>query len=105
MFDEPNADTLEKMKSLNGILFPGGSGDYYWKSKFIVEEAQKINDQGTYFPLYGVCLGYQRMLKATSDFRANLLEDMLIKKENHPIHLTVDPKQTKMFKDMPAEDL
>ena len=36
---------------------PGGNTNYHTKAKFIMEEAMKLNDNGTIFPLFGICLG------------------------------------------------
>jgi gamma-glutamyl hydrolase len=61
----------EKMDKLNGVFLPGGSGgaevDYggetYWAfSKRIWKYAKKLNDEGTFYPLWGTCLGFQNMI-------------------------------------------
>jgi hypothetical protein len=55
------------MQNLNGVFFPGGeggsdivlgSGSYWTFTKEIWTNAKKINDAGTFFPLYGTCLGF-----------------------------------------------
>lgn len=47
------------------MLFPGGDSDYFKGSTFgentlyIYEKIKKLNDQGTYFPLWGTCQGFE----------------------------------------------
>lgn len=50
--------TLDKLSKVNGILFPGGTGDYIEYGQFIFDTVKQINDNGTYFPLWGTCLGF-----------------------------------------------
>jgi len=61
------------VKQLNGVLFTGGSAEFWnfdgnnWPplsnySKtgcFLYELVKEINDQGTYLPLWGTCLGFE----------------------------------------------
>jgi len=70
-------DELEKIaKQLNGILFTGGAANF-WKTKnstqtppplsddygakacYLYDLVKKINDNGTYYPLWATCLGFE----------------------------------------------
>lgn len=56
---EPENVTLDKLSKINGVLFPGGDGDYLEYGKFIFDKVKEINDNGTYFPAWGTCMGYE----------------------------------------------
>ena len=96
VWDEPEEVTLEKLSKVNGVLFPGGGGDYMRIGKLIVDEAKKMNDAGDFFPLWGTCLGFERLavFTASSD---NILEAYGAHHVSLPITFTKDPRETKMF--------
>ena len=50
--------TLDKINRLDGIFFPGGSGDYKDFGKQIFDTVKILNDQGTFYPMWGTCLGF-----------------------------------------------
>lgn len=85
------------------MVFPGGwpLTDYKTKAKSIYEQAIKINDQGNYFPILGVCQGFSFL----NEFAASAGEDILNKSLglqvpiSVAITLTNDPSETKMFKE------
>ena len=41
--DESNEETIQKLKGVNGVLFPGGGGDYLAKGKFVFDYVTKLN--------------------------------------------------------------
>ncbi|XP_054716706.1 gamma-glutamyl hydrolase-like [Uloborus diversus] len=52
------------LSQINGVLFPGGanlvqSDGYGRTGRIIFKIASKMNDNGTYFPLWGTCLGFE----------------------------------------------
>ncbi|XP_064094173.1 gamma-glutamyl hydrolase-like [Macrobrachium nipponense] len=56
------------MKSINGLLFPGGAvaidetSAFGRAGKIIYEIAKDMNDRGDVFPLWGTCLGFELMM-------------------------------------------
>lgn len=56
------------MRSINGILFPGGavaideSSAFGRAGKIIHEIAKEMNEAGDVFPLWGTCLGFELMM-------------------------------------------
>jgi len=56
---EPESVTLEKLSKLNGVLFPGGDGDYTEFGRFVFNKIKEYNDNGTYYPAWGTCLGFE----------------------------------------------
>jgi len=83
----PTNATREDLKvilsKVNGVMLPGGMSSIvnpdpndptklvfsmYTKTvKMIMEEAKAINDSGEYFPVFGICLGFEAMLAAEAD--------------------------------------
>ena len=53
--------TLDKINRLDGILFPGGNGDYIEFGRSVYNEVKSMNDQGHFYPLWGTCLGFENM--------------------------------------------
>jgi gamma-glutamyl hydrolase len=58
-------ETYDLMDDINGVVFPGGEGDdaYETFERQIFEKAIELNDAGTYFPIFGICLGMQHITK------------------------------------------
>jgi anthranilate/para-aminobenzoate synthase component II len=54
--------SFEKLKKLNGVVMPGGDGDYQDYGGFLYEYIKQFNDEGTYYPLWGICMGYENMV-------------------------------------------
>ncbi|RHZ00624.1 hypothetical protein DYB35_000389 [Aphanomyces astaci] len=65
-YDAPKEQLLELLSSINGILFPGGYGDPTESAAFMYNYAISQNANGTYFPLWGTCLGLEWLVKLTS---------------------------------------
>ena len=90
--------TDEKLSKVNGILFPGGDGDYLEIGDYIYKSLISKNDAGQFYPLWGTCLGFENMAISASD-SGSPLSDL----ESHGNSLTLDflvddPKtETKMF--------
>jgi gamma-glutamyl hydrolase len=55
------------MSKLDGVLFPGGAGDYYDLGQFVLKEAIAMNDAGKFFPIWGTCVGFERLSMWTAD--------------------------------------
>ena len=67
IYGEDPANITMKVSKLNGILYPGGSGNYYEFGKQIFEQVKKINhDQGQFYPLWSTCLGFERFVQYTA---------------------------------------
>lgn len=66
LWDESDEVTFKKLKGLNGVVFPGGAGRYIDKAKFVLSKAKEFNDNGSFFPIYGICLGFERLAIITS---------------------------------------
>ena len=97
---ETDDETLYKLLRLNGVLFPGGAGDDQYKAKaeYIYRQAIDFNDSDTYFPLFGICQGFEYLNIFASDAGDQVLSQL----ESHHVSISldfkVDPATTKMFK-------
>lgn len=93
--------TLDKINRLDGILFPGGDGDYIEYGRSIYNEVKSMNDQGHFYPLWGTCLGFENMAIWASDEGSNVLSYL----SAHDINLPLDfigggASSSKMFGDL-----
>lgn len=56
--DEPQEVTDAKLDKLDAVLFPGGDGNYSVYGQYVYEKIVQKNEEGTYFPLMGICMGF-----------------------------------------------
>ncbi|WJX67713.1 Gamma-glutamyl hydrolase 2 [Trifolium repens] len=78
IYTEPWKKLLEKLELVNGVLFTGGwakDGLYFETVERIFKKALEKNDAGNYFPLYGVCLGFELITMIVSEDN-NILEEL-----------------------------
>ena len=64
---EPQEVTMAKLAKVNGVLFPGGDGDYFEFGKPIWDKIIEYNDDQEVFPAWGTCLGFQTMCMWAAD--------------------------------------
>ena len=71
IYGEPEEVTLEKLKHLDGVLFPGGDGDYYKLGKLVFDQIIK------YYPRQSVVGSVLRlklkMPRSISDMERGML--------------------------------
>lgn len=91
---------MEKLKHVDGVLYPGGGGDYIEMGRTVLDFAKKMNDDGHFFPVWGTCLGFQRLVMYTADMGEKAISEIGAHHISLPIEFTVDPEQTKMFGDL-----
>jgi len=90
---EPKEVTLDKLSRVNGVLFPGGDGDYLDYGKFIFDTAKEINDNGTYFPIWGTCMGYENFATYAAT-QINPIEKYVMYTTSLPLTFVKDPRDT-----------
>ncbi|GFQ98474.1 gamma-glutamyl hydrolase [Trichonephila clavata] len=61
---KPRSYYEDIMNNINGVLFPGGGNllggsGYSRAGQIIFDIANKMNDKGDFFPLWGTCLGFE----------------------------------------------
>lgn len=92
LFTDPDNKVVELLENINGVLLPGGdnlfelikfqrdgldffmvdineSGLYIPKIKTIIDKTKEINMRGRYFPLFGICVGYEAILIIESNYQ------------------------------------
>ncbi|CAH0714188.1 unnamed protein product, partial [Brenthis ino] len=95
----------ELMGKINGVLFPGGatyfnqSDGYADAGQHIYEIAQKLNDAGHYFPIFGTCLGFELLIILASGRSKVENRIRCYSYSNLPLHFTPDFHNSKMFKE------
>jgi len=100
---EPAEVTMEKLSKLNGILLPGGDGDYIDWGRPIFDKVKKYNDEGQFYPMWGTCLGFESLAIWASDEGRDVLGLLSAHRISLPIYYTKDPEDTKMFGDLGYE--
>ena len=85
---------------LNGVLFPGGGGDYFDKGKLVFDKIIEYNDAGLFYPMWGTCLGYEHFVAYTATNWKNALDEFIAKNVSLPLEFLVPPQKTRMFEDL-----
>ena len=107
-YDSDTATVRDLVGSVNGVLFPGGSASlqnssqYYRTGKVIYDAALAANKAGTYFPLWGTCLGFEEMARLLSGDN----DEILVRgfdSENYPVPLKIVSPSSRMFGGAPKE--
>lgn len=76
---------------------PGGDGDNLEYGSFIYSKIKEYNDQGTYYPLWGVCMGYENMMSYAADAGWDVMTSFEYDNGSLPLEFTQDPRDTQMF--------
>jgi len=65
------------MRQLNGLILPGGGTAVFGKSSyefyrqrvyFALDTAKLINEEGTHFPVWGTCMGFEQIVNWASGY-------------------------------------
>ncbi|KAJ6244881.1 protease family c26 gamma-glutamyl hydrolase [Anaeramoeba flamelloides] len=88
-YDSTETEILDILSHVNGVLFPGGGVDlnedpFKATIETIYNEVIKKNKEGTYFPLWGTCLGFE-ILSVLASENPDLLSQ--VDAENLPLPL------------------
>ncbi|XP_037613077.1 gamma-glutamyl hydrolase-like isoform X2 [Sebastes umbrosus] len=106
MTDTPAETAVNLNYNGSRILYPGGSASitssgYQRAAKVFYDLAIEANKRGDYFPVFGTCLGYEQLTVLTSG------TDLLSRTDTNgvplPLNFTNEAKDSRMFKDVPAE--
>jgi gamma-glutamyl hydrolase len=83
--------TLDKLSKVNAVIFPGGDGDYLKYGEFVFNKIKEINDNGTYLPLWGTCMGYENMVSYVATEGWNVLGVYDLDSASLTLDFVVDP--------------
>ena len=61
IMNEPWEVTENKIRNLNGLIFPGGDGDCLEWGGPMFDLAVEMNETGQVYPVWGTCLGFESM--------------------------------------------
>ena len=89
---EPKEVTLEKLSKLNGVLFPGGEGNFVEFGQLIYSTIKEYNDNGTFYPLWSTCLGYEDLVGYAASAGRNVIQPYPVYGFNLPLEFMVNPK-------------
>lgn len=89
-------ETMARLKKLNGVFLPGGDGDYEDYAHFLYDKVLEMNDQGTYIPMWGTCMGYEQIANFTAK-NGDPNEHYYLTHTSLPLKFVRDPRDTKVF--------
>ncbi|XP_066593668.1 chitobiosyldiphosphodolichol beta-mannosyltransferase isoform X2 [Prorops nasuta] len=94
------------LSRINGVLLPGGgayfftANGYYEAGQHIYEIAKQFNDNGDYFPIFGICLGFELLgiLETGYECRSPCHNNDVV-----PLKFKKDYKLSRMFNKAPDD--
>ncbi|XP_028812801.1 gamma-glutamyl hydrolase [Denticeps clupeoides] len=106
MVNRSEEEYQQLFNSINGILFPGGGASlttsgYARAAEIFYKLALEANSRGDYFPVWGTCLGMEKLMLMTSG--KNLLSQTNTTALSLPLHFTLDGMSSRLFQDFPAD--
>jgi len=99
-----DAEIDDLMEQVNGFFFPGGAAALPRAAKRVVDNALSISASGGFFPVYGVCLGYEWIVESVGG--ANALQPGF-DAENLTLSLnfTPDGRSSRFYATVGVQDL
>ena len=92
--------TREKINKLNGVLLPGGSGGYQDFGKIVFDEVVQLNDEGQFYPMWGICEGHEYLVNYTADAGFDALDFRGAHHLSLPLIFTLDPTHSRFYGDL-----
>ncbi|XP_076663710.1 gamma-glutamyl hydrolase-like [Andrena cerasifolii] len=94
------------MGKINGVLWPGGGtnltspNSYGGAAYKIYKIAKKMNDKGTFFPIFGTCMGFELLAFITTDRKLNMTPCNSVD-QRLPLELKQSYTHSKLFGNAP----
>ena len=85
---------MDKLSKLDAVFLPGGSGDYIDWGRPIYEQVKKYNDEGSYYPMWGTCLGFESLAIWSSTLGKDILDPLKAEHISLSIYYTLTPHET-----------
>lgn len=98
------------LSKVNGVLWPGGATYFYQKEGYadagaaIYRIAKSINERGVYFPILGICLGFELLTYVAAN-RVEHRTSCFSKNQPLPLKFTHDFRESNLFKNAPSDVL
>jgi len=111
-WDQPQDQLKALLTSLNGILLPGGGNDltdsngqvtpFYLAVRYVVQFAEQANKNGTYFPIWAVCLSFEFVAVYYANDTSILTSGWADTNINHNVTFTSAANTSRLYSGMPA---
>ncbi|KAI5709649.1 hypothetical protein M8J75_002007 [Diaphorina citri] len=98
------------MNHINGLIIPGGAAYFNFTNgykdagKNLIHIAQKMNSRGDYFPILGICLGFELLLFVENKEK-ELRTDCNCFHENLSLRFLKNGSKTGLYKTFPKKSL
>jgi len=114
-WDLPERDIVSILNSINGILFTGGDAslweddidtedimftNFTSRTAFILRYAIQLNDNGVYFPVYGICQGHEVIVMALAG-KPHVIDHFVHPGQLDTVEVTKEGLNSRMFRNMP----
>jgi gamma-glutamyl hydrolase len=90
-------EVLDKVKNLDGVIFPGGGGNNVELGKLVFDEIVRLNDAGHFYPAWGICLGFENMVNYTADAGFSALDNYYVTSASLELEFTMDPAESRFY--------
>ncbi|KAL4447534.1 hypothetical protein ABPG75_004753 [Micractinium tetrahymenae] len=106
--DMSKEEVERRFKAVNGILIPGGAQNLRPGEPFfdvvsqLYDLATEANDKGEYFPVYGICLGFET-LSIIASANHSILSDFDSENLPSPLFLTDAAEKSRFFGALPPQ--
>ncbi|XP_076272744.1 gamma-glutamyl hydrolase A-like isoform X1 [Rhynchophorus ferrugineus] len=93
----------------NGVMFPGGgtyfneTGGYGEAATHLYRIALEQNNKGTYYPIWGICLGMQALMYAALNGTEDIRVDCSSNNRVEALNFTLDQSTSRLFAQAPAD--
>ena len=89
----------DKLGRLNGVLYPGGEGNYSAFGREIFDILMEINDQGTFMPMWATCAGQHFVISYVADATWSVLDIYEMESASLTLDFAYeDPSELAMFR-------
>jgi len=101
-------DLLKLLPHLNGYLYPGGAVEipespYYRHAKVVLEYAKRSFDNGSPFPVWGTCMGFEALMVMVAGDDTSVLGTCDSDDVSLPLNFTSHAATSRMFGKAPAD--
>lgn len=87
----------ELVPQLNGLLFPGGAAQVNDRAELLFNLALELNNNGTYFPVWAACLGFEWLVQLTTGDLNSLNNGLDSNNISLPLNFTDAAPSSRMF--------
>jgi hypothetical protein len=98
---DDEAELTRKLQFIDAVIFPGGEdGAYFDSGRFVFEQAIKLNDNGHYFPVYAICLGFENVASWVATSGSAVLQPRKLYRKSAALNFFWSPQNSQQFWDL-----